>query len=42
VQTETFRGALVWFSGRLLQRTEAGFTAMNNALLRRVAERSPT
>jgi hypothetical protein len=38
VQSETFRGLLVWFSGRLLQNTEAGFTAMNEALRRRVTE----
>jgi hypothetical protein len=41
VQSETFRGVLVWFSGRLLQNTEAGFRAMNEALRRRVAELNP-
>jgi hypothetical protein len=41
VQSETFRGVLVWFSGRLLHNTEAGFTAMNEALCRQVAERNP-
>jgi hypothetical protein len=41
VQSETFRGALVWFSGRLLQNTKAGFAAMNEALGRRVAELNP-
>ena len=41
VQSETFRGVLVWFSGRLLENTGAGFTAMNEALRRQVAERSP-
>jgi len=40
-QSETFRGLLVGFSGGLLQRTEAGFTAMNEALRQRVAERHP-
>lgn len=42
VQSETFRGVLVWFSGRLLQKTEAGFAAMNEALRRQVTERNPT
>ena len=41
VQSETFRGLLVWFSGRLLHNTEAGFAAMNEALRRRVAELNP-
>jgi hypothetical protein len=41
VQSETFRGVLVWFSGHLLQHTEAGFAAMNEALRRRVTERYP-
>jgi hypothetical protein len=40
VQSETFRGVLVWFSGRLLHDTEAGFTAMNEALRGRVTERN--
>jgi hypothetical protein len=38
-QSETFRGLLVPLSGSLLQRTEAGFTAMNEALRQRVAQR---
>jgi hypothetical protein len=38
-QSETFRGVLVPFSGSVLQRTEAGFAAMNEALRRRVTER---
>jgi hypothetical protein len=37
-QSESFRGLLVSFSGGLLQRSEAGFTAMNDALRQRVAE----
>jgi hypothetical protein len=41
VQSEMFRGLLVWFSGHLLQNTEAGFTAMNEALRRQVTERNP-
>jgi hypothetical protein len=41
VQSETFRGVLVWFSGHLLHNTEAGFTAMNEALRRHVTERNP-
>ena len=36
VQAEAFSGALVPFTGKLLQRTEAGFKAMNNALLTRL------
>lgn len=40
-QSETFRGLLVSLSGSLLQRTEAGFAAMNEALRQRVAERRP-
>ena len=38
-QRETFRGALVPFTGRLLARTEAGFEAMNAALKERVESR---
>jgi hypothetical protein len=38
-QSETFRGVLVPWSGGVLQRTEAGFAAMNEALRRRVTER---
>jgi hypothetical protein len=38
-QSETFRGALVPFTGGVLRRTEAGFAAMNEALRQRVAER---
>jgi hypothetical protein len=41
VQSETFRGLLVGFSGHLLHNTEAGFTAMNEALRREVTERNP-
>jgi hypothetical protein len=41
VQSETFRGVLVWFSAGLLRDTEAGFTAMNEALRRRVDELDP-
>jgi len=36
VQAETFSGALIPFTGKLLQRTEAGFQAMNTALLTRL------
>ena len=38
-QRETFRGALVPFTGRLLARTEEGFVAMNAALKDRVEGR---
>jgi hypothetical protein len=41
VQSETFRGVLVWFSRSLLHNTEAGFTAMNEALRRQVTEHDP-
>jgi hypothetical protein len=41
VQSETFRGLLLGFSGHLLHNTEAGFTAMNEALRREVTERNP-
>jgi hypothetical protein len=41
VQSETFRGLLVGFSGHLLHNTGAGFTAMNEALRREVTERNP-
>lgn len=36
VQAEEFSGALVPFTGKLLSRTEAGFEAMNAALLSRL------
>lgn len=36
VQAEAFSGVLVPFTGRILQKTEAGFKAMNNALLTRL------
>jgi hypothetical protein len=36
VQAERFRGALVPLFGKTLERTERGFTAMNEALKRRV------
>ncbi len=36
VQAEAFSGALIPFTGKLLQKTEAGFKAMNNALLTRL------
>ena len=36
VQAEVFSGALVPFAGKLLQKTEAGFKAMNVALLTRL------
>jgi hypothetical protein len=36
VQAEDFSGALIPFAGRLLRRTEAGFEAMNAALLTRL------
>src|SRR3954471_22427174 len=36
VQSESFTGILVWFSGRLLKKTEAGFHAMNDALKERL------
>jgi hypothetical protein len=32
VQSESFTGILVWFSGGLLKKTEAGLHAMNDAL----------
>ncbi|MGN6250281.1 MAG: SRPBCC family protein [Marmoricola sp.] len=38
VQSETFRGALTWFSGALLENTAAGFEAMNHALRDRLSE----
>jgi hypothetical protein len=38
-QRETFSGALVPFTGRLLARTKAGFEAMNAALKERVETR---
>lgn len=36
VQAEEFSGALIPFTGKLLARTEAGFEAMNAALLTRL------
>jgi hypothetical protein len=42
VQAEEFSGALVPFTGRLLGRTEAGFEAMNAALLVRLAKDGST
>jgi hypothetical protein len=36
VQSESFTGILVWFSGGLLKKTEAGFHAMNAALQERL------
>jgi hypothetical protein len=36
VQSESFTGILVWFSGSLLKKTEAGFHAMNDALKERL------
>src|SRR3954463_1293503 len=36
VQSESFTGILVWFSGGLLKKTEAGFQAMNDALKERL------
>src|SRR3954452_20538653 len=41
VQSVTFRGLLVGLSGRLLANTEAGFTAMNEALRQHLTERDP-
>ncbi|MCU1615415.1 MAG: hypothetical protein JWO98_2955 [Frankiales bacterium] len=41
VQSETFRGVLVRFSGSLVQKTGAGFAAMNEALRRQISERNP-
>jgi hypothetical protein len=41
VQSETFRGLLVGLAGRLLDNTEAGFAAMNEALRRHLTERDP-
>ena len=35
-QSETFTGALVPFTGRMLARTQAGFVAMNEALARHI------
>jgi len=34
-QSERFTGVLTWFSGKLLERTRAGFEAMNAALKER-------
>ena len=36
VQSESFTGILVWFSGGLLKKTEAGFHEMNDALQERL------
>jgi hypothetical protein len=36
VQSESFTGILVWFSGGMLKKTEAGFRAMNDALKERL------
>ena len=41
VQSETFRGLLVGLAGRLLDNTEAGFAAMNEALRQHLTERDP-
>lgn len=38
VQSETFRGVVVWFSRGLLNNTAAGFAAMNDALRDRVRQ----
>lgn len=38
VQGEQFSGALVPFAGKLIRKTEAGFRAMNAALLARLEE----
>lgn len=40
VQAEAFSGALIPFTGKLLSRTEAGFEAMNAALLTRLEKDS--
>lgn len=40
VQAEEFSGALVPFTGKVLRRTEAGFHAMNAALLTRLDKAS--
>jgi hypothetical protein len=43
VHAEEFSGALIPFTGKLLSRTEAGFEAMNAALLTRLEkDQSPT
>ena len=38
VQSERFTGVLVWFAGKLLRNTAAGFDAMNAALQQRLAQ----
>jgi hypothetical protein len=38
VQSEQFRGVLVWFAGGLLTNTVAGFNAMNEALRQRLTQ----
>jgi hypothetical protein len=35
-QSETFRGALVWFTGTTITKTESDFRALNHALKQRV------
>jgi hypothetical protein len=42
VQAEEFSGAFIPLTGRLLSRTEAGFEAMNAALLSRLERDQPT
>jgi hypothetical protein len=42
VQTETFKGVLVWISRGLLVKTAAGFEAMHKALSNRVSEQPLT
>ena len=42
VQAEAFSGFLVPFTGKLLSKTEAGFRAMNAALLNRLQAKSLT
>jgi hypothetical protein len=41
VQAEDFSGALIPFAGKLLSKTEAGFEAMNAALLTRLENDQP-
>ena len=42
VQAETFSGALIPFTGKLLSRTDAGFNAMNAALLTKLERETLT
>jgi hypothetical protein len=42
VQAEDFSGALIPFTGKLLSKTEAGFVAMNAALLTRLEKDQST